>query len=330
MQPIQYSDSRMYMKSPLDVCFFLDANRANEASLIFNAVYREADRIINIISAWQEGTEVQKINRNAGIQPVNVSDELYGLLKRAVHVSKLTMGLFDITFASIDKLWYYDRPMESLPSDESIRHSIRNINYEYIQLNDTDRSVYITNKGTKIELGATGKGYVTAKMQALLINTFGITSGLINAGGDLVCWGKKADDSDWKIGVADPNNKKKQLAVIPVHNKAIATSGNYERFATFNGKKYSHIIHPKTGYPVKGISSVTVISPDAEMSDAIATSLFLMGVEDGLRFINQFNDIQCFIIDDYHQYHFSENLKPKHITHSSFENKSICTSHFLN
>jgi thiamine biosynthesis lipoprotein len=323
MQVLPFSDSRIYMKSPLDVCFYLDANRANEASHIFNAAYREAERIINIISAWQEGTEVYEINKNAGIQSVNVGDELYGLLKRAIHVSKLTKGLFDITFASIDKLWYYDRPMKSLPSDESIRHSVRSINYEYIQLNDTGPSVYITNKGTKIELGATGKGYVTTKMQAFLINTFGITSGLINAGGDLVCWGRKADGSDWKIGVADPNNKKKQLAVIPVHNKAIATSGNYERFATFNGKKYSHILHPKTGYPVEGISSVTVISPDAEMSDAIATSLFLMGVEEGLQFINQFNDIQCFIIDDRNQYHFSENLKPRHITYSSFEKTNL-------
>lgn len=319
MQPVQFSDSRLYMKSPLEVCFYMDSARAHESKQIFNAVYREAARIINIISAWQEGTEVSEINRNAGIQPVRVCDELYGLLKRAVHVSKLTEGLFDITFASIDKLWYYDRVMKSLPSHESIRNSVRNINYEYIRFNDADQSVFITNKGTKIELGASGKGFVTTKMKSLLIHTFGITSGLINAGGDLVCWGKKADGSDWRIGVVDPNDKKKQLAVIPVHNKAIATSGSYERFAEFNGKKYSHIIHPKTGYPVEGILSVTVISTDAEMSDAIATSVFLMGVAKGLHFVNQFNDIQCFIIDDDHRYHFSENLKPKHLTHSSFE-----------
>jgi thiamine biosynthesis lipoprotein len=313
----------MYMKSPLDVCFYLGRNRAGEAKQIFNAVYREAERIINIISAWQEGTEVCEINKNAGIQPVKVCDELVGLLKRAIHVSKLTDGLFDITFASIDKLWYYDRVMKNLPSDESIKKSVRHINYEYIRLNDEDQTVFITNKGTRIELGATGKGFITAKMKALLIDRFGITSGLINAGGDLVCWGKKTDGSNWKIGVVDPNNKKRQLAIIPVHNKAIATSGSYERFATFNGNKYSHIIHPKTGYPVEGILSVTVISPDAEMSDAIATSVFIMGVEKGLQFINQFNDIQCFIIDDSNTYHFSENLQPKHITHSSFEKTNL-------
>lgn len=311
MSLLRYSDSRMYMKSPLDVCIYLPKGSSYKAETIFNAVYREAERIISIISAWLEGTELAEINRNAGIQPVKTGDELYGLLKRAVHVSKLTNGLFDVTFASIDKLWYYDRVMKSLPSDESIRNSVRNINYEYIRFNDTDQTVFITNKGTKIELGATGKGYVTSKMEALLINKYGISAGLINAGGDLVCWGKKPDGSPWQIGVVDPNDKKKQLAVIPVHNKAIATSGSYERYAEFNGKKYSHIIHPKTGYPVEGILSVTVISPDAEMSDAIATSVFLMGVKKGLSFVNQFHDIQCFIIDEANNYHFSENLKPK-------------------
>jgi FAD:protein FMN transferase len=313
----KYSASRMYMKSQLEVCFYLEQN--NKAASVFNAVYKEAERVINVISAWQEGTEVHAINRNAGIKAVKVSEELYGLIKRALYTSKLTNGLFDITFASIDKVWYYDRVMKSLPSEQSIRNSVRNINYEYIQLDEQERSVFIINKETKIELGATGKGFVAAVMKTFLINTFGITSGLINAGGDLICWGKKPDGSDWQIGVTDPNNKEKQLALIPVYNKAIATSGSYERYAEFNGKKYSHIIHPKTGYPVEGILSVTVISEDAEMSDAVATSVFLMGVEPGLQFVNRFNDLQCFIIDDFNNYHFSENLKPINITYPSFE-----------
>jgi thiamine biosynthesis lipoprotein len=308
----KFSDSRMYMKSPLDVCFYFEPNNLKQTAFIFNAVYKEAERIINIISAWQEGTEVYQINKNAGIQAVKVSDELYGLLKRGVYISKITDGLFDITFASIDKLWYYDKPMNSLPSHQSITNSIRNINYQYIHFNDAEQTVFITNKGTKIELGATGKGFVAAKMKALLFDKFNITSGLINAGGDLICWGKKPDNSSWQIGVTNPNNKKEELALLPVHDKAIATSGSYERFALFAGKKYSHIIHPKTGYPVQGILSATVISNDAEMSDAIATSLFLMGVDKGLQFVNKYNDIQCFIIDDGNNYHFSDNLKSKH------------------
>ncbi len=308
----KFSDSRFYMKSPLDVCFYFEENNAKKISSIFNAAYSEAERVIGIISAWQEGTEMYEVNKNAGIKSIKVCNELYSLLKRGIHISKMTNGLFDITFASIDKLWYYDRPMTKLPSHQAICDSVKNINYQYIQMNDDEQSVFINNKGTKIELGATGKGFVATKMKDLLISEFGITSGLINAGGDLVCWGKKPDGSDWQIGVADPNNKNNELAILPVHDKAIATSGSYERYAEFSGKKYSHIIHPKTGYPVEGILSATVISPDAELSDAIATSLFLMGVEEGLKFANQFNDIQCFIVDDYNMYHFSENLKPQH------------------
>lgn len=296
------------MTSHLDISIVWDAADAKGAHQIISAGFAEADRLINIISAWQSNTELYAVNQNAGIKPVKVCDELFYLVQRAIKISDLTNGLFDVTFASIDKIWYFDKPMKELPSNEVIAASVRNINYKHIQLNEAAKTIYISNQGTKIELGAIGKGFIANKIMYKL-KGLGVQGGLVNAGGDLTTWGHNEHGNKWKVGVADPAKKEKYLAWLPLINCAVATSGSYERFAMINGQRYSHIIHPKTGWPVKGISSVTVISADVELCDAIATSVFLLGLEDGLAFINGFNDLQCFIIDEENKYHYSDNLK---------------------
>lgn len=296
------------MTSHLDITLVYDAGKEAEARRLIKEGFAEADRLINIISAWQDNTELYAVNRQAGIRPVEVCDELFYLVKRSLKISALTNGLFDVTFASMDKVWYFDRPMVEVPSQEAIRSSMRNVDYRHIQLDDANKTIYIANKGTKIELGAIGKGFIAQKIRYKM-ESLGVTGGLINAGGDLITWGKNEDGKTWRIGIADPDKKEKHLAFLSLEDMAVATSGSYERFALINGEKYSHIIHPRTGHPVKGIHSVTVLSKDAELCDAIATSIFLLGVKDGLDFINRFDDLQCFIIDDRNKYHYSDNLK---------------------
>ncbi|MCD8444003.1 FAD:protein FMN transferase [Tenacibaculum finnmarkense] len=304
-----FSKSIDSMKSTLDVHIVMPNNKENKANKLIEEAYAEAQRLIQIISAWDENTTLYKVNKMAGIAPVKVCDELFQLIKRGVYLSEITNGLFDITFASIDKIWYFDKPLAEKPSAEKIQKSVRNINYKFIELNDENQSIFINNKGTKIELGAIGKGFIATKMKDLLQKA-GIKSGLISAGGDMTSWGQSIRENGfWNIGVADPNKEVKNIAWLPIQNESIATSGNYERFAIIDGKRYSHIIHPKTGYPVEGIKSVTVLSPDAELCDAIATTIFLKGVKKGLDFVNQFFDIRCFIIDDNEKKHFSKNFK---------------------
>jgi FAD:protein FMN transferase len=306
-----YSQSKPSMASTLDITIVYDASKNKEANRIIQAGYDEADRLINIISAWQHGTELYNVNIQAGIMPVKVCDELFYLVQRSIKLSQFTEGLFDITFASIDKIWYFDRPIIEKPNPEQIAASVKNINYKFIELDETHKTIFINHKGTKIELGAIGKGFVANKIKRKL-ESLGITSGLVNAGGDLTCWGKSIHtDGIWKIGIADPNKKENFIAWLPVQNEAIATSGNYERYAIIDGQKYSHIINPKTGYPVRGIKSVTVLSPDAELCDVLATSLFLMGTTKGLDFANAYHDIRCFIIDEEGKFHYSNNLKSK-------------------
>jgi FAD:protein FMN transferase len=310
-----YTQSQPSMSATLDITILYDISKAKEAEEIIKAGYAEANRLIGIISAWQEGTELYAVNAQAGIKPVQVSDELFYLVKRSLKLSVITEGLFDVTFASIDKVWYFDRPIVEKPTAERIAASVKNINYKYIVMDEAHKTIFVSNKGTKIELGAIGKGFIAQKVK-LKLEALGVSSGLVNAGGDLVCWGKSIhSDGIWKVGIADPNKKEDFIAWLPVQNEAIATSGNYERFAIIDGQMYSHIIHPKTGYPVRGIKSVTVLSPDPELCDVLATSIFLMGKDKGLAFANNFYDIRCFIVDEAGAYHYSDNLEKRYYQH---------------
>lgn len=303
-----FTESVPSMSSRLDISVVWDASRAAEAHTLIAQGFAEADRLIGIISAWQEGTELYEVNRQAGIRPVRVGPELFGLLARSLKISELTDGLFDVTFASIDKVWYFDRPMRQLPTPEQIRESVRHIDYRHVVLDEKEGTVYIRNPKTKIELGAIGKGYIATRIKERL-RALGVRGGLVNAGGDLCTWGGNERGEQWRVGIADPGKKEKYIAWLPLKDQAVATSGSYERFALIGGQKYSHIIHPKTGHPVKGLKSVTVLSADAELCDAVATSVFLLGREEGLAFVNRFDDIRCFIIDENDTYSYSDNLK---------------------
>jgi len=149
----------------------------------------------------------------------------------------------------------------------------------------------------KIGFGAIGKGYAADKAKELLIKK-GVSSGIINASGDMNTWGKQPTGNDWKVAITNPIDKRKAFALLPIKNGAVVTSGNYEKFVVFNNKRYAHIIDPRTGYPTTGLLSVTVFAPKAELADALATSVFVMGKEVGLNRINQLPNIECIIIDD--------------------------------
>lgn len=267
----------------------------------------EMARIEKVISSWDPNSETSKINNNAGKNPVVVSEELYQLIDRSVRISKLTDGAFDISFASIDKLWKFDGSMREKPSEESIKESIKNIDFNNIELNPEIKSVYLKQKGMKIGFGAIGKGYSADKAKALLISK-GVEAGIINASGDLNTWGKQPDGTDWVVAITNPLNKENAFAILPLKNNAVVTSGNYEKFIVIDGVRYAHIINPKTGYPTKGVLSATVFAPTAEIADALATSIFVLGIDVGLHRINQLRNIECIVIDDKGKVFTSQNI----------------------
>ncbi len=268
----------------------------------------EISRIEKVISSWNPTSQTSEINRNAGIQPVKVDEELYQLIERAIGISKLTDGAFDISYASMDRIWTFDGSMTEMPSKEDIKMSVSKVGYQNIILDPNKQTVFLKIPGMKMGFGAIGKGYAADKAKALLIEK-GVVSGIINASGDMNTWGKQPNGKPWKVAITNPLDKQKAFAMLPISEGAVVTSGNYEKFVTLNNKKYSHIIDPRTGYPSSGILSVTVFAPKAELADALATSVFVMGKEVGLNRINQLSKIECIIVDENGNLFTSENIK---------------------
>lgn len=284
------------------------APNETEANSYINLAIEEITRIEKLISEWDTNSQTSAINRNAGIKPVKVDKELFELIKRSIQISKLTQGAFDISFASIDKVWKYDGSMQKLPTEAAIQKSVEKIGYQNIELNEAQQTVFLKLAGMKIGFGAIGKGYAADKAKQVLIEK-GVKAGIINASGDLNSWGTQPNGDLWKVGITNPLNKEKVFSWLPIENSAVVTSGNYEKYVTLNGVRYTHIINPKTGYPVVGLNSVTIFSESAELADALATAVFVMGLESGMDFINQLNGIECIIIDADNKIHTSTNIK---------------------
>lgn len=284
------------------------ANDENFANTNIDLAVAEISRIEKLLTTFSTDSVTFQINENAGIQPVVVPKEVFDLIFRCQMISKMTQGAFDISYGSIDKkFWNFDLNMTSLPDKDLAKKAVELINYENIILNEKDQTVFLKNKGMRIGFGGIGKGYA-AECAKKILQQNGIESGIVNAAGDLTAWGFQENGEAWTIGIADPNKKESVFSTFNITNTSVATSGNYEKFVLIDGKKYSHTIDPKTGYPISGIKSVTIIAENAEIADALATPVTVMGIEVGLNFINQIPNIGCIIIDDYDKTYSSKNI----------------------
>ncbi|MGZ3882002.1 MAG: FAD:protein FMN transferase [Flavisolibacter sp.] len=269
----------------------------------------EIRRIEKILTTFKDDSETALINNNAGIKPVKVSEEVFRLIERSKRISHITQGAFDISYGSIDKrLWNFDKTMTSLPDPKLAKQMVRLINYRNIILDYEHHTVFLKEKGMRIGFGGIGKGYA-AEMAKTVMQKAGVTSGVVNASGDLAAWGYQPDGKPWTIGIVHPDAADMPFSYMNVTNMAVATSGNYEKFVMIDGKKYSHTISPRTGLPVRGIKSVTIISPNAELCDALATPVTIMGVTAGMHLINQLKDIECVIIDDDNKLYTSNHIR---------------------
>ncbi len=268
----------------------------------------EIQRIEKLLTTFDENSQTNQINQLAGIAPFKVDKEVFDLIERSLRISALTDGAFDITYGSVDKtLWNFDSKMTALPDAATALSMVRLIDYKKVKLNASDCSVMLAEKGMRIGFGGIGKGYA-AEMAKALLRREGVESGIVNASGDLTAWGLQANGQPWTIGIADPDCARLPFSYMNITDMAVATSGNYEKYITINGKKYSHTINPKTGLPVTGIKSVTIISPNAEIADAMATPVTIMGIQAGINLINQINHLGCIIIDDRNKIYTSKNI----------------------
>lgn len=301
-----YREKHSLLGSPFEITVV--AKDSVQAKIWAKQSVDELKRIENLISEWKPTSEVSAINQNAGIAPVKVSWEVFQLLERAVKFSKLTEGAFDISFASMDKIWKFDGSMKQMPTEDEVKYSVRNVGYKNIILKEKDTTVFLNKSGMKIGTGGIGQGYIADKIKTLL-KSEGCESGLVNISGDINTWGMQPDGNPWTVAIVNPVNKENVFAYFPLIDSAVETSGNYEKYVEFNGIRYSHIIDPRTGYPAQGVASVSVFAKHTEIADALATGVFVLGVEVGIDLINQLDGIECIIIDNAGKIYMSKGIE---------------------
>jgi thiamine biosynthesis lipoprotein len=258
----------------------------------------EIQRIESLISSWQSTSQTSEINRNAGVKAIIVEKELYDLIDRSIKVSGLTQGAFDISFAGMERIYEFDKGEHELPDAKTLLESIAKIDYQNIILNKEDGSVFLKEKGMRIGFGGIGKGYAANRAKQVMMAMDGVKGGVVNASGDLVVWGDNGSAESWKIQISDPKDINKSLGTIGIKNASVVTSGDYEKYFTHHDKRYAHIIDPSTGIPTSGVKSATVVCPDAELGDALATSIFVLGPTEGIALINRLKNTEALIITD--------------------------------
>ncbi|WP_151088750.1 FAD:protein FMN transferase [Hymenobacter baengnokdamensis] len=301
-QPVAPARARTYTREAhlMGSHFTFTAVSADD-SLAWRAVragLRETQRIDRLCSYWDSTSQVVKINRMAGIRPVVVDQEVYDLIQRTLRISALSGGAFDITFASGDKIYQFDRQEHaSLPDSAVVRRSVKRIGWQKVKLDPATHSVFLPEKGMRLNLAGILQGYGVRRAQELM-KKMGITGGLINGSGDVYCWGHQPDGSAWRIAIGDPARPHTVSSWLTVSDLAVVTAGNYEQFFTVKGRYYGHIINPHTGYPATGLRSVTIICPDVELADALDDAVFVLGPVEGLALINRLKGINCTLITD--------------------------------
>ena len=257
----------------------------------------EITRIENLISEWQPQTQISEVNRNAGIKPVKVDREVFELTARAIEYSKMSEGAFDISIVALDKIWKFDGSMTEMPTKESIKNSVRNVNYQMILLDRDASTIFLQQKGMKIGFGSIGKGYAADKGRELL-QKLGVKSGIVDASGDIATWGTQTNGKPWAIGIRNPFKRHKITKILKLKHGTVATSGNYEKYAEIDGVRYSHIINPKTGFPATGLTSVTIYGSSAEFANALSTSMMVLGKEKGKQLMRKYPLYRYLFITD--------------------------------
>lgn len=266
----------------------------------------EVRRIEYLISDWIDTTQVSWINKYAGIAPVKVDKEVIELAQRALSISQLTDGAFDISFAAMEKVWKFDGSMTKLPDSASIQQSKSKVGYQHIVIDSVHSTIFLKKRGMKIGFGALGEGYAADRCKDLM-QEHGIKAGMVNGSGDIRCWGVQADGQPWLIAFEHPMDNN-ILAAIPIADGAITTSGSYQKYAEIDGVRYAHIINPATGYPAQGLISVTIVGPSALTANSLTTSVMVLGREKGLVLLQSFPAYQCLMIADDGAMILSENV----------------------
>ncbi len=306
LRPRLIERSRVSMGSQLKLAAWTtDEPRAVDT---FEHVFREFDRLESLLSVWKDGSDVVRMNQNAGITPVTVSQDTLNVLGEAAEASALTRGKFDITFAALTDIWRFDHDQDNVvPDRQLIEARLPRIDYRAVQIDGTAKTAFITRPGMRVHLGGIGKGYAIDRAIALLKDR-GFTDFLIQSGGDLYAAGTNGG-VPWKLAIADPRGAHDPFATVQITDGTFSTSGDYERFFMKDGKRYHHLIDPDFGEPASGCRSVTIVTNRAVMADVLSTGVFIMGPVEGMKLIEQLPDVEGVIVTSDNAVRVSSGLK---------------------
>jgi thiamine biosynthesis lipoprotein len=297
-------DARPMMGTEVSVYLWSDDPEAGRRAL--EEVFNEASRIDHLMSTYRDESEISKVNREAAGEPIVVSAELFDLIQRSLDISVLTRGAFDITYDSVGK--HYDFREHRRPDTATVEAERQLINYQLVKLDRVAGTVAFERAGVRINLGGIAKGYVVERGIDILRKQ-GIRNAIVTAGGDSRLLGDRRG-RPWMVGIRDPRKDGEVAISVPLVDEAISTSGDYERYFEEDGIRYHHIITPSTGEPAAGVHSATVFGPDAVITDALSTSVFVMGVDKGLILIGSLPDYESIVIDAEGRMFYSDGLVP--------------------
>ncbi len=297
-------EAQAHMGTEVSVYLWHDDPEVGQQAV--NAIFSEVVRLDQLMSTYIEDSRMSEINRDAAERPVAAGDELFRLILRSLDISVLTHGAFDITYDSVGQ--HYDFREGKRPDEDVIAEEVQRIDYRLVETDRDTGTINFLRPGVRINLGGIAKGYAVER-GIEVARRYGVRNARVTAGGDTRLLGDRLGQP-WKIGIQNPRNEEEVAVTIPLENEAISTSGDYERFFIEDGERYHHIIVPSTGTPAGEVHSATIIGPDAVLTDALSTSVFVMGVDRGLRLISALPDYEGIVIDANGEMFYSDGLRP--------------------
>lgn len=285
-----------------------------ERETLMQDTFDRMKQLENTLSMHVEGSDIDLINKSAGEKPVQVSDLTYRVLQDSLFFSEKTGGLFDITTGPLIDLWAINPPDGHYPSQQELEETLPLIDYHKLDFLG-DNQVMLQDKGMVINLGAIAKGTIADEMKAFLLS-HGVTSALINLGGNVLAVGSKPDGSSFVIGIQDPESQRGEyLLSIQIDDESVVSSGDYERYFVYEGKVYHHILNPKTGFPADtNIKQVTIVTKNSQKADGLSTSVLLLGVQKGIQLVESLEGVEAILITKDHYIYFTEGLRGRYIT----------------
>jgi len=305
------ADNRDVSKSEFLMGTYMEVRAiGRRAPTALEKVFARLREIEERMTQHSSGSEIAAVNAKAGSEPVRVSEDTFFVIEKALEYSRLTGGVFDPTIQPIVKLWQIGSPEARVPSPAEIEANLPLVDYRAVQLDPTQKSVFLPKAGMGLDLGGIAKGYAADEAVAIL-KAHGIKKAIINLGGNVYVLGTNLNNEPWRIGIQDPENQRNQyIAIVRTQDSTLVTSGPYERFLKVGDTVYHHILDPTTGYPADtGLLSVTIVASKSIDADALSTSVFALGREAGLELINNLAGVEAVVIDNQYRVFATQGIR---------------------